>query len=170
VKSAQGQASYYSSQPFYKVEGEIAVEGREVAVTGVAWLDREWSSQPLSPGQEGWDWFALHLGSGAKVMLYRFREGGGASRLAGTWITPDGNPEPLGGDELAADPTEWAEVAGREVPVAWRLAIPSRGFAVDTRPLNAQSWMGTTFPYWEGPIRFAGTHRGRGYLEMTGYD
>ena len=41
--------------------------------------------------------------------------------------------------------------------------------AVDIEPLNAQSWMGTAFAYWEGPIRVAGSHAGRGYLEMTGY-
>jgi predicted secreted hydrolase len=29
--------------------------------------------------------------------------------------------------------------------------------------------MGTSFPYWEGPIRVAGSHTGVGYLEMTGY-
>jgi predicted secreted hydrolase len=29
--------------------------------------------------------------------------------------------------------------------------------------------MGTSFPYWEGPISFAGSHAGLGYLEMTGY-
>jgi predicted secreted hydrolase len=29
--------------------------------------------------------------------------------------------------------------------------------------------MGTSFPYWEGPISFAGSHGGVGYLEMTGY-
>ena len=29
--------------------------------------------------------------------------------------------------------------------------------------------MGTSFPYWEGPISFAGSHTGLGYLEMTGY-
>jgi len=35
--------------------------------------------------------------------------------------------------------------------------------------LNARSWMGTSFPYWEGPISFKGSHTGLGYLEMTGY-
>ncbi|WP_299442525.1 lipocalin family protein, partial [uncultured Rhodospira sp.] len=25
-------------------------------------------------------------------------------------------------------------------------------------------------PYWEGPVRITGSHGGRGYLEMTGYD
>ena len=29
--------------------------------------------------------------------------------------------------------------------------------------------MGTSFPYWEGPISFSGSHAGVGYLEMTGY-
>ena len=29
--------------------------------------------------------------------------------------------------------------------------------------------MGTSFPYWEGPISFAGSHRGVGYLELTGF-
>jgi len=30
--------------------------------------------------------------------------------------------------------------------------------------------MDTTVSYWEGPIRFPGTHDGIGYLEMTGYN
>jgi predicted secreted hydrolase len=29
--------------------------------------------------------------------------------------------------------------------------------------------MGTSFSYWEGPISFAGSHAGVGYLELTGY-
>jgi predicted secreted hydrolase len=29
--------------------------------------------------------------------------------------------------------------------------------------------MGTGISYWEGPISFAGSHAGVGYLEMTGY-
>ena len=52
---------------------------------------------------------------------------------------------------------------------AWRVVIPARGLAIETRALNARSWMGTSFPYWEGPISFTGSHAGLGYLEMTGY-
>ena len=40
---------------------------------------------------------------------------------------------------------------------------------IECVPLNARSWMGTSFPYWEGPISFQGSHAGIGYLEMTGY-
>ncbi len=73
VKSETGQASYYYSQPFYEVDGTLSIEGREVVVTGAAWLDREWSSQPLAGDQEGWDWFSLVLRDGARVMVYRLR-------------------------------------------------------------------------------------------------
>ena len=47
--------------------------------------------------------------------------------------------------------------------------ILKKNGSVETLPLNAKSWMGTSFPYWEGPISFAGSHAGVGYLEMTGY-
>jgi len=42
VKSAQGQASYYYSQPFYDIEGTLTLPNGDVTVTGTAWLDREW--------------------------------------------------------------------------------------------------------------------------------
>jgi predicted secreted hydrolase len=55
------------------------------------------------------------------------------------------------------------------VPTQWSIAIASRGLQIEATPLNARSWMGTSFPYWEGPISFRGSHSGVGYLEMTGY-
>jgi predicted secreted hydrolase len=168
VKAAGGEASYYYSQPFYSVEGVLEVEGQEVPVSGQAWLDREWSSQPLGEDQEGWDWFSLHLENGAKLMAFRLR-GACDPYVSGTWIAADGTPTPLGSDEIILTPLEEAEVAGRQVPVAWRLEVPAYDLAVDTRPLNAQSWMDTAFPYWEGPITVSGSQSGRGYLEMTGY-
>ncbi len=138
-------------------------------MTGQAWLDREWSSQPLGPGQEGWDWFALHLATGAQVMLYRLRSRDAPPHLAGTWIDADGHPTPLSPGQITMTPGATAEVAGRRLPVAWHLAIPDFGLAVDTEALNAQSWMGTGYAYWEGPIRFTGSSDGVGYQELTGY-
>lgn len=169
LKSAGGQASYYYSQPFLRVAGAIEVDGSEVAVTGTAWIDREWSSQHLAPDQAGWDWFSLHLDDGSRLMAYRLRETEGPSAAFGTWIAADGAAQALGLGEIEMIPIGWAPVAGREMPVAWRLSVPGHGLAVDTAPVNAQSWMDGNFPYWEGPIRVTGSHAGRGYLEMTGY-
>ena len=170
VNSAGGQASYYCSQPFYRVTGRIDAGGRQAEVTGAVWLDREWPSQPLAADQKGWDWFSLMFDAGPRLMAFRLRDARGGGFVSGTWIAADGTPTPLGPADIRLLPGRTASVAGRRLPVAWRVEVPGRGLAVDTAPLNAQSWMGTSVPYWEGPIRISGSHAGRGYLEMTGYE
>lgn len=169
VKSAGGQASYYYSQPFFAVTGSLTLPGGPVSVTGTAWLDREWSSQPLAQGQTGWDWFSLHLDGGAKLMGFRLRDGG-AGYTSATWIAADGTATPYSDGALKVTPLASARVAGRDIPVRWRVELPARGLDVITIALNDQAWMATRFPYWEGPIAFTGSHQGRGYLEMTGYE
>jgi predicted secreted hydrolase len=168
-KSARGQASYYFSQPFFKATGRITIDDKPVDVTGRAWMDREWSSQPLASDQTGWDWFSLHLDSGEKLMLFRLRQTDGNGYCSGNWISRDGKADQLASADIAMNPAGSTEVEGRKLPTAWRIGIPARGFAIETNPLNPKSWMGTSFPYWEGPISFAGSHAGEGYLEMTGY-
>lgn len=171
VKSERGQASWYYSQPFFQVNGKISLpDGEQVTVHGDGWLDREWSSQPLAPEQQGWDWFSLQLDSGERVMLFRLREDGDdESFRSGTWIDTSGEATPLTPEQIDMTPTETTQVAGRTVPVGWQLRLPDFGLDIETRPLNPQSWMDTSIPYWEGPIDFSGSHTGRGYLEMTGY-
>lgn len=168
VKSASGQASFYYSQPYYSVEGEIVLEGKPVPVTGKAWMDREWSSQPLAADQTGWDWFSLHLASGEKVMAFRLRDSGNGYSSA-NWVSANGESTPLSGDEVIIEQKQTTKVGTRTIPTVWRVRIPSKSLDVITRPLNSQSWMGTTTPYWEGPITFEGSTSGEGYLEMTGY-
>lgn len=168
LKSASGQASHYYSQPFYEVSGQINLEGETRAVTGKAWLDREWSSQPLAPDQSGWDWFALVFADGARLMGFHLRDSG-PGFVSGTWISPEGAATPLAPGALRLTPLGQAEVAGRRVPVEWRVELPEQGVNVVASALNPQAWMDVSLPYWEGPVRFTGSHEGRGYLEMTGY-
>lgn len=170
VKAATGQASHYYSQPFYRVAGDLTLPGGTVRVTGKAWLDREWSSQPLAEEQTGWDWLSLHLDGGAKLMVYRIRDALRGPYTVATWIEPDGTPAPYPDGVAAMTPLERTTVAGRQVPTAWRVTLPGRGVDLEARAMNPQSWMGTVIPYWEGPVRLSGSHGGRGYLEMTGYD
>ena len=170
-KSADGQGSIYYSQPFYRVSGTLEVKGEPIMVSGRAWLDREWSSQLLGPGQQGWDWFSLHLDGGAKLMAFRLRgagEGGG-DYLSGSWISADGRVTPLGADTLRLTPQATREVAGRRLPTVWRLEVPGRDVDVTVRAVNPDQWMDTSFAYWEGMVSVAGSHAGVGYLEMTGY-
>lgn len=169
-KSGQGQASYYYSQPFYEASGEVEMNGQVLKVTGQAWMDREWSSQPLTAEQEGWDWFSLHLEDGYKLMLFQVRQEDGRHYRAGTWIAPDGHATTLQPQQIQMRDLRWTRQSnGRRVPTQWQVQVHDYAVNVTVTALESQAWMDTTFPYWEGPVTLDGSSKGRGYLEMTGY-
>jgi predicted secreted hydrolase len=168
-KSEEGQASYYYSQPFFQASGTLQIDGQSYTVSGPAWLDREWSSQPLTANQTGWDWFSLHLDSGEHVMLYRMRQKDGAPYLTGTWIAADGHTQTLNSSQIQLNPQDTAKVANRAMPVKWSISIPDKHLDITLDALNPNAWMNLRIPYWEGPVHISGSHPGQGYLEMTGY-
>ncbi len=169
VKSSGGQASYYYSQPRYEISGTLKLPEGPVTVTGQGWLDREWSSQPLADDQSGWDWFSLSFDSGEKLMGFILR-GDSSYFTSGTWIAADGSSKPLLPGAFQAQPLTYSEVQGRTIPVQWQIKLPEHGISATIQAINDQSWMGTSFPYWEGPVTISGSHTGHGYLEMTGYE
>ena len=167
VKSAEGQASHYYSQPAFNLAGTLMLPEGEVAVTGSAWLDREWSSQPLAEDQTGWDWFSLSFDTGDKLMGFVLR--GTSDFTSATWIGVDGTVTAYEDGAFEAEPLEWHKVAGRSVPVVWQVKLPIQDVDVTVSALNRDAWMDTSVPYWEGPVTLSGSHGGVGYLEMTGY-
>ena len=187
LKSAQGQASYYYSQPHIKVSGVIEQPGRNITVSGSGWLDREWSLQALAENQPGWDWFSLHLKDGSALMVYRLRHDNNSDQdnprnensndwISGTWITPDGETQPLSADDIQLRPLEYRKVertgnAKVNLPLVWSLALPEMGakYRWIIRAPNPNHWLATAFPYWEGPVIAEGDNPGVGYMELTGY-
>lgn len=170
VKSGEGQASYYYSQPFYSIQGTLELPTGPVEVTGNAWLDREWSSQPLSDNQTGWDWFSLSFDSGDKLMGFQLRQRDGTHYSASTWIDPQGVTTAYDAGAFSATPRAQTQVAGRDVPTSWQVRLAERGLDVRIEALNGSAWMPLSIPYWEGPVTVSGSHAGVGYLEMTGYE
>ena len=170
VKSAEGQASYYYSLPFLEMSGTLSLPDGDIDVTGRGWLDREWSSQPLSDNQTGWDWFSLSFETGDKLMGFLLRQTDGSHYTSATWITADGQTTAFEDGVFDAIPLAWHDVAGRTVPVRWAVTLPDRNVSVEVSALNPDAWMDTTVAYWEGPVTISGSHEGVGYLEMTGYE
>ena len=168
-KSASGRASYYYSQPFYEISGVLTLPEGEVSVTGTAWLDREWASQPLAATQVSWNWFSMVFASGARLMGFTLHDSDGSDYTSASWIEPDGRTTAFPDGAFNATPLEQSDVAGRSVPTRWRVELPARGVDVTVEAINRQSWMDTSVDYWEGPVRITGSHEGYGYLEMTGY-
>ncbi|WP_299869043.1 lipocalin-like domain-containing protein [uncultured Roseobacter sp.] len=168
-KSASGRASYYYSQPFFEITGTLTLPEGPVEVTGQAWLDREWASQPLGASQVSWDWFSMAFEGGTRLMGFTLRDSAGPDYTAATWIEPDGRTTAFPDGAFFAEPLAQSDVAGRRIPTRWRAVLPEKGVDVTVQAINPQAWMATSIPYWEGPVTISGSHAGRGYLEMTGY-
>ncbi len=169
TKSAAGQASYYYSQPFYEVTGTLVLPSGEVGVSGSAWLDHEWSSQPLAGTQEGWDWFSLSFDDGSRLMGFQLRHTDGARFSSASWIAPDGATKSYPDGSFVAEPLSLSTVDGIELPTKWHVSLRDQAIDVTVAAVNDKAWMATSVPYWEGPVKITGSRKGSGYLEMTGY-
>ncbi len=106
--------------------------------------------------------------SGDKLMGFFLR--GSGDYTSAIWITADGQATALDDGAFTATPLEWHDVAGRQVPTTWQVNLPAQDVDVTVAGLNPDAWMQTSAPYWEGPVTTTGSHNGKGYLEMTGYD
>ena len=169
-------ASYYYSEPHLRVTGRVAIDGRSVEATGVAWLDHEWSSELLVEGAVGWDWLGANLDDGSALMAFRIRDASGQSLWAGATLrAPGGEPRALPPEAIRFTPRRtWKSPrTGTNYPVAMEISIEGRSWRVeplmDDQELDARSTTGTL--YWEGAARVTGPNgeAGRGYLELTGY-
>ncbi|PVY79031.1 putative secreted hydrolase [Tamilnaduibacter salinus] len=168
AKSTDGTGSMYFSYVDLAISGQVRIDGESHAVHGTGWFDREWSSQFLRSDQRGWDWMGLQLDNGARLMAFRLREEGGAFR-SGTWIGPDDERRALKGDAIALEVLESRDSARGEVPVTWRVRVPSEDVDLTVTAPAGSYWNTGLYPYWESPVTVSGSHRGRGYLELTGY-
>jgi predicted secreted hydrolase len=158
------------------VTGTLTVGGTAADVTGTAWLDHEWSSEPMAPEATGWDWTGINLADGGALMAFRMRDkAGGTVWAGGTLRERDGRPRVLAPDEVRFVPSRsWRSPrTGVEYPVAMRVTAGGKDITLeplfDDQELDARASTGTI--YWEGAVRAttAGREVGRGYLELTGY-
>ena len=179
-KSAgEGRASHYYSFTRLEAEGHLELEGRKLAVQGLAWFDQEWATNQLTNDQTGWDWLSMQFEDGSELMLFQIRlKGGGRDPFShGTWIDADGRSRPIKNSDFEMKPGRvWrsGETAG-EYPVEWNVRIPKLGleFTIEAA-LDAQELVLKPIAYWEGSVAARGRRgetsvAGRGYLEMTGY-
>jgi len=173
-----GNASFYYAFTRLAASGSLLLGGDTVPVRGSAWMDREWSTSALSPGQVGWDWFALQLEDGYDLMYYQLRwEDGSADPLSkGSLVDPEGRTVALASGDVRLDVLDrWSSPSdGTAYPSRWRLSVPSRGLSLEVTPLLPHQELELTFRYWEGAVRVTGTREGRalegrGYVELTGY-
>jgi predicted secreted hydrolase len=169
---AEGEASHYVSFTRLNAQGQLNGMG----VSGLAWMDHEFFTQPPNPTVAGWDWFAIQLNNNEELMLYRLRKKSGeiSPYSSGTYVDSKGAAHHINADQITFTPGRlW-----HKYPVDWQIGIPSLGLeltertTLDDQELSSQ---GSPSPiYWEGAVTYSGTihqnpMQGVGYLELTGY-
>jgi predicted secreted hydrolase len=173
-----GNASYYYSFTRMLAHGTVRVGTESLAVSGLAWMDREWSTSALGPELGGWDWLALQLDDGRDVMVYRLRRRDGAPdpHSAGILVAADGTPRPLAREDFALEAIDhWTSAAsGVRYPSRWRLSIPGAELRLEITPRVAGQELVVGPRYWEGAVRIQGSAgarpvSGQGYVELVGY-
>jgi predicted secreted hydrolase len=180
--SQPGNASYYYSLTRMPTRGTLLVNGVQVKVEGISWMDHEFGTSFLETEQTGWDWFSLQLEDGTDLMLFQLRrvDGSRDRHSSGTVVDPSGQGVPINIKDFKLEPgLLWrSPSSGARYPIEWRVSIPSRGLDLKIRAAlpdqELRSGQSTGVTYWEGSIEVSGEHhgrpvQGRGYLEMTGY-
>lgn len=163
--------SYYYSRPRMAIEGYAGLNGDEQAVSGSAWFDHQWGD--FRATQLGWEWFALQLEDGADIMLYRLHSSEGQPFLVSGTYTKDNVTLLLGPDDITSTPLRYwqSPVSGVKYPLSWSIEIPQQKVKItlatnrNDSEFDARS---TTYNlYWEGAVAITGSHKGRGFLEVS---
>jgi predicted secreted hydrolase len=178
-----GHASHYYSLTRMETSGMITLQAKQIPVTGLSWMDHEFGSNQLLAYQVGWDWFSLQLENGWDLMLYQIRRQDGRvdPYSSGTLVVEDGRAIhlPLPQWQIAVLGFWKSPKSKAEYPAAWQINVPAQGLALRLKPLVQDQELltlkSTRVTYWEGAVSIEGVLRGRpirgrGYVEMTGYD
>jgi predicted secreted hydrolase len=173
-----GNASYYYSLTRLASEGTITVAGEVYRVTGLSWMDHEFSTSALGADQKGWDWFSIQLDNDTELMVFQLRRVDGSvdAFSSGTLVAADGSTRSLGLDDftLATTATWRSPRGGTEYPARWVLEVPSASLRLTIVPRVSDQEMQVSYTYWEGAVGVEGEIggrplRGNGFVELTGY-
>jgi predicted secreted hydrolase len=173
-----GQASYYYSLTRLETKGFLQVGKQRLQVTGLSWMDHEFSTSALSMEQVGWDWFSFQFSDGSELMLFQIRRNDGSIDpfSSGTWIAPDGSTTHIEQDEFLIQVTDnWKSPSSKATyPAGWRIDIPALNLTLQAEPSLADQELRVSYTYWEGTVQAFGSRdgfpfQGSGYVELTGY-
>ena len=161
-----GNASYYYSFTRLETSGTVKVADAVYAVSGLSWMDHEWSTSALGADQVGWDWFSIQLDDGSELMVFQLRKADGSIDpiSSGIFIAPDGSTRHLGRGEfeIRVKDTWRSPHTGATYPARWTVLVPAVDLELEIEPYLADQELTVSYAYWEGAVRVEGERAGRG--------
>lgn len=172
--------TYYYSWTNMDLNGTLTVDGRELDVTGEAWMDHQWGDFVVSGYPSGWQWFAVSMDNNYELMVAEARESDGQVITYSTLVDPSGATTHVDGEDVTIEVLDtWTSPhTGGEYPAGWRITIPAHELSMTLMPLLDDQEFTLAFPpntiYWEGltetDITFGGRPvDGSAYVELVGY-
>ena len=171
-----GGASYYYSSTRMVTNGSLTLGQQNFKVSGLSWMDREWSTSALSEMQVGWDWFGLQLSDGRDLMLYQLikKSGNLDDNSSGTLVEENGSSKFLNSDDFVITNLDhWkSDISGTKYPSKWRIKIPDQEIDITVMPYFRNQEFNAVVRYWEGATSVKGVSNNRdvtgsGYVEIT---
>jgi predicted secreted hydrolase len=182
-----GPGFRWFAAPRLAVSGQVLRDGRELPVSGTAWLDRAWGGVAAlgaggfggGPGQLALNRFLVQLDDGSELLCIQLRRRRGGGTPIPTCIAgaADGDTRVLRRRELTLEPSEgaWRSPAtGADYPLNWRLAAPALGLDLTLAALTPAQELMLGEPVWSGAVTAQGERdgqsvRGGGRMELGGY-
>jgi predicted secreted hydrolase len=173
-----GNASYYYSFTRMATSGTLSTQSGSFDVTGLSWMDHEWSTSALGPQAQGWDWFALQLSHQRELMLFQIRNKDGSIDpvSSGTLVLTDGTSRSLTHNQMKIEVLDtWhSPHSDAAYPIHWRITIPDLATTLEVTARIDDQENATSVVYWEGAVNITGQDNGQpvtgvGYVELTGY-
>lgn len=167
------------SIPRVATVGTISLVGKDYAVEGTSWFDRQWQQMTRVPVERlKWSWIGLTLESGEALGIWSCpMTADSAPRGWATILHADGTQSVMTIDPTLGATGEWVTPAtGSRYPTHWKVAIPLLDVVLEVEPSPLEQEVVSVAPMlskYEGASRISGSWAGRpvtgfGCVELVG--
>lgn len=167
------KTTWYYSLSRLEAAGALRLPGRDVPVSGLAWMDHQWADCGWQPADDVWTWFSLQLDNQMEIVAFRYGEK--TQTLLATASLQNGRLKTTRRLQLEPTGPAWrSPQTGADYHLDWRLTLPELEAALTVAPMaREQEMVFGPLNYWEGGVRVRGTVRsqtveGVGFLELAG--
>ena len=165
--------SYYYSFTDMKVKGKINMKGKDIKVSGTAWMDHQWANAVYK--KDKWTWFSFQFENGTEIMCVEYDTEIGADILIDI-IDKDGVQKQYKKAILKPRGKSWkSKKTKASYPLSWDIIIPEANMTIQAEALmKDQEMIFGQINYWEGPMKAtlsmkSKKFKGEGFMELVGY-